>query len=98
MRTREGDLRNALSNPNGHDQDKDAKDAAKDKEVKTPSPTIDPKNAKDVTGENVDADKPADYQLMRAIDLLRGVSMYGRFQQTQTPEPKTSAAPEPQPQ
>lgn len=85
-RTREGDLRGALSNPD--------KKTEAPKAPPAPNPTIDPSNAKEVT-----ADKPAaedakddDYQLLRAIDLLRGVSMYGRFQtQTLTPAPETPA-------
>jgi carboxyl-terminal processing protease len=98
-RTREGDLRHALSNPTTQKAAEEAKE--KDaKETPAPNPTIDPKNAKEATTDKpaaADEDKEDDYQLLRAIDLLRGVSMYGRFQQPQvTPVPApASAAPTP---
>jgi carboxyl-terminal processing protease len=90
MRTREGDLRNTLSNPTSK---KDAKGEEKEKDkVKLPNPAADPKDAKEApTPDEAEAEK-SDYQLLRAIDLLRGVSMYGRFQTQTEPAP----APEPQ--
>lgn len=69
-RLREGDLKGALDKDNG-------------KEVKKPDAKAPPAAAND----NADPEDPdasaedKDYQLLRAIDLLRGVSMYGnRFQ------------------
>ncbi len=65
-RTREGDLRGALNN--------DSKVKSKKKKLKIVN---DDKDA-----EEEEEEKPQDYQLIRAIDLLRGVVMYGeRVQQ-----------------
>ena len=68
-RRRERDLRGALSNPNApetksDDSDKDeVKDKDKDKD----------KNKKDKTESTT---PPQDYQLARAVDLLRGLALY----------------------
>lgn len=82
-RVREGDLRGAL----------DRKTAAPKVPVpEQPAPPADDKDKKGMPAEEsaTPAEEDADYQLMRAIDLLRGVSMYGsRFQ---------APAPQPQPQ
>ena len=65
-RTREGDLRGALNN------DSKVKSTSKIK-------ALTGKEVKDSEGEE---EEPQDYQLTRAIDLLRGVVMYGdRVQQ-----------------
>ncbi len=99
-RTREGDLRHSLSNPN--------KKSEESKPAPAVNPTIDPTTAKEVTADKPPAEeakKEDDYQLLRAIDLLRGVSMYGRFQTgapNVTPEPApttpaTDKAVQPQP-
>ena len=61
-RRREADLRGALSNP---DDAKDEKDTD-DKADETKAPETDDKKAS----------KPQDYQLARALDLLRGIALY----------------------
>ena len=63
---REGDLRGALKNPNrkpasAEDDEKDEKKPAKD------SPAEDGKEK---------PEKPFDYQLSRALDLIRGIAFY----------------------
>lgn len=67
-RTREGDLRGALENDNkGESKEKKKINALK---------------SKNVDDSAKEEEKPQDYQLIRAIDLLRGVIMYGdRVQQ-----------------
>jgi carboxyl-terminal processing protease len=89
-RLRESDLKGALSNPNGKKNEKAATDdAAKkdsgkvdDKSVKTDKKS-DAKDAvdkaKEATDKKSDDEKPqgeTDYQLSRAIDLVRGISLY----------------------
>lgn len=74
----EADLRGALQNPDKDSKDKDAKDKA------TPATPQDPdadgldqpetKDAKDKDGKKEDA--PFDYQLARALDLIRGIHLY----------------------
>lgn len=64
-RTREGDLRGALDN------DSKVKNKSKEKK-KIKSLGTDSKE-----GDEEEEEKPADYQLTRAIDLLRGVVLYG---------------------
>lgn len=59
-RMREADLRNAITNPNG--------DAQPDEKVII-APEKDEASAEE-------EDKPEDYQLARAIDLLKGISFY----------------------
>lgn len=66
-RIKESDLRGALSNPD----DEDTKEpAAVEPDKKGPVPPAQPGDKK--TGE-----EPQDYQLMRALDLLNGLSLYG---------------------
>ena len=61
-RRRERDLRGALSNPNASPKSDDAdKDEDKDKDKKDQSASTSP---------------PQDYQLARAVDLLRGLALY----------------------
>lgn len=69
-RLREADLKGALANPNRKPEDKPV---AKD-EKKAPAPTAANDNKTETKPEEVD------YQLTRAIDLLRGVSLYGERQ------------------
>ncbi len=67
-RTREGDLRGALKNED------------KDKESNKSKKKLDALKDK----EEAEDDKPQDYQLIRAIDLLRGIILYGeQVQQAQ---------------
>ncbi|MDA1091271.1 MAG: S41 family peptidase [Proteobacteria bacterium] len=70
----ESDLRNALDNgDNGDSNEKPQKpDAAKTNDAKG-------KNAKpgDANAGDVKAEAPQDYQLVRALDLLRGVALFG---------------------
>ena len=61
-RRREADLRGALTNP---DESKDKKDDD-DKASETKAKDSDDKKA----------EKPQDYQLARALDLLRGIALY----------------------
>ncbi len=63
-RTRESDLRGAITN--------DSKVAKKLKE-----------EAKKALGKDGETDKPVDYQLNRALDLLRGIVLYGDRTQPQ---------------
>ena len=63
-RRREADLRGALVNPNENKGKKDDKGTAGD--AKTKDGKKDEKKAK----------KPQDYQLARALDLLRGIALY----------------------
>lgn len=80
-RLRESDLKGALANPNKkndrtagtkpEDVEKDTKkeeNKAKDKDKNGETPTADGSDAK--------TDDTVDYQLTRAIDLIRGVSLY----------------------
>jgi carboxyl-terminal processing protease len=67
-RRRERDLRGALSNPDDGDRD-DVKDEA-------PAKAKDPKDAKDGKEAAKDEKEPADYQLLRAVDLLRGMALF----------------------
>ena len=66
-RRREGDLRGALKNPNRDPAS--AKDDEKDK--KKPA-----KDSKATPDEKEKTDKPPDYQLSRALDLIRGIALY----------------------
>jgi carboxyl-terminal processing protease len=62
---READLRNALKNPDDVDTpDTPDTPAAADDDTSTPS------------GDEAAKDEPVDYQLSRALDLLRGLSLY----------------------
>lgn len=70
-RLREGDLRRALENDTGENI----------KIIKKPAPdakTEDGEKTDDKKTDAKDAEKePDDYQLIRAIDLLRGITLYG---------------------
>ncbi len=59
-RRREADLRGALSNPD-------------DADAKKPNPTDDEENKSETKAE---PEKPLDYQLERALDLIRGIAFY----------------------
>ena len=65
---READLRGALVNENA----KDGKDKAKSEEV-VDDENIDDKSKKDKSGKK---EEPFDYQLNRALDLIRGVHLF----------------------
>ena len=72
----ESDLKGALSNPN---DDEKAKEEEKEPPVPvdpTPENTIDNDEAEKVDGKPSD-EEVQDYQLMRALDLLNGLSLYG---------------------
>ncbi|MCB1529769.1 MAG: S41 family peptidase [Rhodospirillales bacterium] len=73
-RMREGDLRGALDNGNKKETDKN-----KEKKVPLSEKIKGQKgSSKDKTDEDKDAkDTNEDYQLLRAVDLLRGILMYG---------------------
>ena len=65
----EADLRGALKNPDSKTP------ASNDNKPKTPAPAPGAQNAPDnKTADNAAAE---DYQLQRAVDLLRGIAMYG---------------------
>jgi hypothetical protein len=66
-RTREGDLRGALKNDNKNNRDKTNRNS-----MGKPSKKIDA--AKEKTAETT----TQDFQLQRALDLLRGVSMFSQ--------------------
>jgi carboxyl-terminal processing protease len=94
---READLRGALSNPNKKDdssketpstENLPANDNAKDKEG----------DPDEVPGEGLSAaskEKPFDYQLARALDLLRGIALYEKRAGSpdKNPAPEASATP-----
>ncbi|NQU62118.1 MAG: S41 family peptidase [Rhodospirillales bacterium] len=71
-RRHEADLRNALDNG---DKKKDNPDAKKDKKKKK---VAEPSAEKSKNGKDKDAKKevPQDYQLARALDLLRGLALF----------------------
>lgn len=100
---RESDLRGALDNPDKDDKDSDktadktkakakekpkAKDSSKsDKDDKADSSAEDESREDDI----IKADEVEDYQLSRAIDLIRGVSLYGTLQfEKESPVPPAS--------
>lgn len=60
---READLRGALKNEKGED------DGAT-------KPEASPTDENDVSGEESKEEEPVDYQLARALDLIRGISLY----------------------
>ena len=77
-RRSEASLRKALPNPNGTTVDKE-----KDKQQEIKAPTPAPAAAPAAPGAKPDApatiklgDPAQDYQLARALDLLRGLSLY----------------------
>jgi carboxyl-terminal processing protease len=74
-RRREADLRGALSNGN------DDKKTEPDKDKDTKAPPVENKGGKPDKGDKNDkgeekAEAPQDYQLSRALDLLRGLSLF----------------------
>ena len=97
---RESDLKGAIKN----DQLKDKSAAESDKPADTPldageskPSTVDDKTAPTQPldgGALGQADPSKDYQLMRAIDLLRGISLYGKRDAAPmaAPAPSTAAA------
>jgi len=74
-RRHEADLRNALDNG---DSKKDNLDAKKEKKKKPAAkPTAgNSENGKDKNTKDVKEEAPQDYQLARALDLLRGLSLF----------------------
>ncbi len=62
----ESDLRGALKNEDAEDNKDDADKKTDDADKKTDSTDKDAK----------DAEQPADYQLLRALDILRGIALY----------------------
>ena len=82
----EADLKGALANPDQKKDDKDTKDkdtaktAAPDNGDDDGMPTADADKAKDKTKDGKDAKKkdepPFDYQLARALDLIRGIHLF----------------------
>jgi len=80
-RMREADLPGALDKENAKKPVNDnKKDKKKDKKGQKDSSSKDNKS-KDVTKDGEAKEKPSDYQLLRALDLLKGLSLY---QQTNT--------------
>lgn len=74
-RIKESDLKGALANPDGSD-DKDMSTTPS-----SPTPSDDESNADGVTGGSKKKETPEelakkDYQLQRALDLVRGLSLY----------------------
>jgi len=65
-RRHESDLRGALKNEDTEDKNKDADKKVDDADKKTDS----------ADKESKDAEPPADYQLLRALDILRGIALY----------------------
>ncbi len=73
----ESDLKGALENPNGNGDDKKSKKKKKKKNKK---------NKKDDKKKNLEKD----YQLLRAIDLIKGISLYNRVEvPKEAPKKKT---------
>ena len=76
---REENLRRSITNPNDKPADKKPDD--KTSEVKPGEKKDDPKTSAATPG-SPDPDEPpkeavADYQLLRAVDLIKGISLYG---------------------
>lgn len=85
----ESDLRGALVNEsdkeNGKESNDNKKDVEKEPPVKTPEAVILPKGETAKPDDQKEGDKKEevqDYQLMRALDLLNGISLYGATAQT----------------
>lgn len=95
----EADLKGALANPNEDEETKKEPSPAPEATPPVEMPEADPKNE----NQKKDGAKPGkeeevqDYQLMRALDLLNGLSLYSGTDKpapaSKTEEPKT--APEP---
>ena len=77
-RRSEASLRNAIKNGNGNKtHDKPAADKpAEDKSSDGKKPAKDGKPAGDKAAETAEEEKPQDYQLTRAVDLLQGIALY----------------------
>ncbi len=73
-RRHESDLRNALDNGDKDKKGDDKKTGAKDSKPGAKKP--DEGKAKDDEAEDGKAEAPQDYQLARALDLLRGLSLF----------------------
>lgn len=76
-RIKESDLKGALANPDGSDD----KDMSTTPSMSSPTPSDDDSNADDVMGVSKKKETPEelakkDYQLQRALDLVRGLSLY----------------------
>ena len=90
QRLRESDLHGALSNPDDDKKDEGAVPAAA---LPGNKPEAEPDKVKTAPGKSVeksDSEKSKDrlkddYQLARAVDLLRGVSLYDQRQTRKTP-------------
>ncbi len=82
----EADLKGALANPNGTAtgnvaKDKDSKDkekavAPEEDEDGLPPMDNDKAKGKDKDGKDAKAEQPFDYQLARALDLIRGIHLF----------------------
>jgi carboxyl-terminal processing protease len=75
-RTREENLRRSITNPNGRKDDK-----APDPTKPEGTPPAEPKSEGTPPPEGGDQQPPqaaADYQLLRAMDLIRGISLYSQ--------------------
>ncbi len=98
---RESDLKGALANPDQDENEASSEGAAPVESAPAPSDKKDGKSdEKSETEKPSDKPDPAkDYQLSRAIDLIRGVSLYGEQQvpgslpARQTPETPETKAP-----
>jgi carboxyl-terminal processing protease len=77
QRTREADLRGALENPAKNGEDKTPAEKSDDatKPAK-PDASVPPTKSKQPKAKKTKAKTPDDYQLARALDLLRGLSLY----------------------
>jgi carboxyl-terminal processing protease len=76
-RTREENLRRSITNPNGRKDDSKAPDSTKPEGA----PPAEPKSEGTPPPEGGDQQPPqaaADYQLLRAMDLIRGISLYSQ--------------------
>ncbi len=80
---READLRGALAN----DTVKDKKDKAKEKAAQPENDGLDDVDP-DTSAKDKDKEKPIDYQLERALDLIRGIYLYEKKNE-KTPDPTT---------
>jgi carboxyl-terminal processing protease len=75
QRTREADLLGAIANPDAK-KEEDAGDGEKAPAAAGDKPAMD--------AEKTDTQEPDDYQLARALDLLRGLSLYSNAQTERT--------------
>jgi carboxyl-terminal processing protease len=77
QRTREADLRGALENPVNNGTDKTPPEKSEDatKPAK-PDTSVAPTKSEQPKAKKTKAKTPDDYQLARALDLLRGLSLY----------------------